>query len=193
MIGIRGGWLGAGLPVAALRTLNPAAYCDGATAVRALSLLLLEPTTERYLRVDESPDRRLRGSAASPSTRTALQAIGPRWDDAREAATRLRTPHSRVFVNRAVAKNLRGDVLTALAVWAATQSVSLSTGLALLCKLLRTIKLLDEASLDLVLVVTAAADSATANMPRGTTLQRPTTLGPRACDTASTAWWSVAS
>jgi hypothetical protein len=122
-------------PVAAIRLLNPALQPEAATASHALSLLMLEPQTEAYLRVEAANDDQPAPDEPFPYL----------------------VPGTRIFINSAVARDLRADVLTAAAVWAASGSTSLSTGAALLRKLLATVKLLDEESFDLFLVVTTAS------------------------------------
>lgn len=122
-------------PVAAIRLLNPALNPDAPTASHALSLLMLEPQTEAYLSIDTDGD-------ATPSADEPFPYL---------------VPGTRIFINSAVARDLRADALTAAAVWAASGSTSLSTGAALLRKLLTTVKLLDEQSHDLALVVTTAS------------------------------------
>jgi hypothetical protein len=122
-------------PIAAIRLLNPALNPDAETASHALSLLMLEPQTEAYLSVEAAGD-------VLASTDEPFPYL---------------VPGTRIFVNSAVARDLRADALTAAAVWAASGSTSLSTGAALLRKILATIKLLDEESHDLVLVVTSAS------------------------------------
>src|SRR5690242_11699631 len=101
-------------PVAAIRLLNSALQPDAATASHALSLLMLEPQTEAYLSIEAAND----GQSAPDEPFPYL------------------VPGTRIFINSAVARDLRADVLTAAAVWAASGSTSLSTGAALLRKLL---------------------------------------------------------
>lgn len=119
---------------AAVRVLNPLLDPDVETASRALSLMMLEVGTEAYLSVESE----------GPLTST-------------DEPFPYLIPKTRIFINTAVARDLRADALTAFAVWAASGSASLSTGAALLRKIQATAKLLDDTSLDLFVVVTTAS------------------------------------
>lgn len=123
-------------PAGALEALTSAPRVDDQLAIRAVSLLLVDPASSAFLLVEEEV-----------------------LDDAEPAATPLQylVPHTRIFVNRAIARDLRGDVAVALAAWAATQSVSVATCLALLRRAVQAVKILDEASLDLIVVVASAS------------------------------------
>lgn len=122
-------------PIHAVRLLNATLSPDARTASLALSLLMLDPVTEAYLSIEADSDDQRRTDEPFPYL----------------------VPGTRIFINTAVARDLRADVLTAAAVLAASGSTSMSTGAALLRKLLTTVKVLDEESFDLFGVVATAS------------------------------------
>lgn len=101
-------------------------------AERALSILITDPSTAAYLRSE--PDGTELGEDGRP---------------------KYFVRRTRVFIDLRSAKELRGDVYAAIAVWIATHSASLATGVALFRKLVRTVRLLSDEELDLAVIVAA--------------------------------------
>ena len=116
----------------AIGLLHPGLAVIDDVAIVALSLMLSEPATEPYLEIADPPEE---------------------TDEPLAYLVR----GTRIFINSTSARDLRADVLTALAVWAASGSTSLSTGAALLRKVTATVKVLDEPSRDLFVVVAVAS------------------------------------
>jgi hypothetical protein len=62
-------------------------------------------------------------------------------------------PRTRIFINRRRAKELRGDVYAAAAVWAVSQSVTWSAAVPIFRKLVHTLRVLDDRELDVLAVI----------------------------------------
>ncbi len=112
-----------------VRVLGAANAGSGATR-EALSVLMSDPVTRGFLRVETS--------------------LG---DDANGESMSYLVPRTRVFINRERAKDLRGDVYATGAVWALSQSLTWSAAVAVFRKLVHTVKLLDDAELDVLAIV----------------------------------------
>ena len=100
------------------------------TARDALSVLMTDPATREFLRVETSL-----GDGGDGKSMSYL------------------VPKTRVFVNRKKAKDLRGDVYATGAVWALSQSLTWSAAVAVFRKFVQTVKLLDNAELDVLAVI----------------------------------------
>ncbi len=112
--------------VRALRATN----AGSGAAREALSVLMTDPATRGFLRVETS--------------------LG---DDGNGESMSYLVPRTRVFINRERAKDLRGDVYATGAVWALSQSLTWSAAVAVFRKLVQTVKLLDDAELDVLAVI----------------------------------------
>ena len=109
------------------------ADADGDRAHALLALLLAEPSTRAFLRVE---------AAAS----------------ADEARLEYLVPGTRIFVNRGQLVDVRGDVLAAVAVWVLSQSLTWSAGVALFQKLTRTVRRLSPQELSVLKLILALAE-----------------------------------
>lgn len=103
-------------------------------AGRLLSLLLTEPSTRAFVRVE-----------------AAMSAEG-------DASLAYLVPGTRIFINRTQLLDLRGDVLAGVAVWVLSHSLTWSAAVGLFQKTTRSVRHLSAEGVAVLLIVLELAD-----------------------------------
>ena len=121
------GWVE--LTVAEAMNAIGAPRADGAVSQAAFELLLGQPVSREWLRTETT------------------------WPKLPPGVMGHLVPRTRIFVNKARAKELRGDVYATASVYCFTQSLTAASAVSLFRKIANSVKMLTEDEVDLLLVV----------------------------------------